>query len=70
MTKPKTARVILLRPRNPGPNIAAWAARPRRIQVLTEAAQWWNGPPLANPKCPPLLWPKFAWEEVPCQPKE
>jgi hypothetical protein len=60
---------VLLKPRNPAPNIAAMSARPRRIRVLKETPRWWLGQPVSNPACPPLLWPKFAWEEaLPCIP--
>lgn len=64
MKAPKP-RSILLEPRNPGPNIAAWSARPRRIAVIAERDRAWLGRPVANPKCPTLLWPKCAWVEVP-----
>ena len=37
--------------------------RTPRIIVLTRETDtdWW-GYPIANPKCPVLQWPKFAWE--------
>ena len=37
---------------------------PRIIVITRETDTDWWGYPLANPKCPVLQWPKFAWEEA------
>ena len=34
------------------------------IAVEREDAAAWFGKPTANPDCPTLQWPKFAWKEV------
>lgn len=36
----------------------------KEIQVDRETEKAWFGKPLANPACPVLEWPKFAWKEV------
>lgn len=35
--------------------------QPRIIVLCRETETDWYGYPLANPKCPTLQWPKFAW---------
>ena len=36
----------------------------REIIVEREDEANWYGKPIANPACPTLQWPKFAWKEV------
>jgi hypothetical protein len=36
----------------------------REVLVEREDENNWYGKPLANPACPTLHWPKFAWKEV------
>ncbi len=36
----------------------------REVIVEREDEANWYGKPTANPACPTLQWPKFAWEEV------
>ncbi len=38
--------------------------RAREIRVTSETAHAWIGSPVANPACPELVWPKFAWKEI------
>ncbi len=37
---------------------------PHGILVMKENENEWTGYPAANPLCPALTYPKFAWEEV------
>ena len=34
------------------------------VAVEREDENNWYGKPTANPACPTLQWPKFAWKEV------
>jgi len=36
----------------------------REVVVEREDEADWYGKPTANPACPTLQWPKFAWKEV------
>ncbi len=36
----------------------------REIAVEREDDGNWYGRPTANPACPTLQWPKFAWKEI------
>ena len=36
----------------------------REVAVDREDESNWYGKPTANPACPTLQWPKFAWKEV------
>jgi len=36
----------------------------REVAVEREDEGNWYGKPTANPDCPALQWPKFAWKEV------
>ena len=36
----------------------------REVIVEREDEANWYGKPTANPACPTLQWPKFAWKEV------
>lgn len=36
----------------------------REVEIERETLQAWYGKPIANPACPVLEWPKFAWKEV------
>jgi hypothetical protein len=36
----------------------------REVAVEREDESNWYGKPTANPACPVLQWPKFAWKEV------
>jgi len=36
----------------------------RAVAVESEDEANWYGKPTANPACPVLQWPKFAWKEV------
>ncbi len=36
----------------------------REVAVEREDDNNWYGKPIANPACPTLQWPKFAWKEV------
>jgi len=36
----------------------------REVAVEREDEGNWHGKPTANPDCPTLQWPKFAWKEV------
>lgn len=36
----------------------------REICCTRETDRSWFGKPTANPACPELEWPKFAWKEV------
>ena len=36
----------------------------REVTVEREDESNWYGKPTANPACPSLQWPKFAWKEV------
>jgi hypothetical protein len=36
----------------------------REVLVEREDATNWYGKPVANPACPSLQWPMFAWQEV------
>ena len=60
-----TERIILLVPRAAPDSGARWSnPRPRRVALTGEDADAWYGAPTDNPACPPLTWPRFAWEEV------
>jgi hypothetical protein len=54
-------RTILLQPKH---RRARAQRRPRQVIVLKESASSWYGRTVRTR--PALLWPKFAWEEVPC----
>ena len=34
------------------------------VSVEREDENNWYGKPTANPACPTLQWPKFAWKEI------
>jgi hypothetical protein len=36
----------------------------REVVVEREDHKNWYGKPVANPACPTLQWPKYAWKEV------
>ena len=36
----------------------------REVAVEREDEGNWYGKPTANPNCPTLQWPKFAWKEI------
>ena len=36
----------------------------REVAVECEDDSNWYGKPTANPACPTLQWPKFAWKEI------
>jgi hypothetical protein len=36
----------------------------REISIERETEKAWFGKPVANPACPTLEWPKFAWKQV------
>ena len=36
----------------------------REVAVEREDKANWYGKPTANPACPTLQWPKFAWKEI------
>jgi hypothetical protein len=45
-------------------NSRAFDQAVREVQLTRETADAWFGVPVANPKCPELEWPKFAWKQV------
>lgn len=49
-------------------NQLAYDQTVRQVVVEREDENNWYGKPIANPACPTLQWPKFAWKEI--EPRE
>ena len=57
--------MTFLRPRgNPEAGTRWHDVAPQPVIVLSETETEWVARPFMNPQCPPLTYPKYAWEAV------